>query len=402
MSTPISNIAVYVSYTISKCYKPTIYQEADGIRQLIAGSYVRKNEQRVGFHVATYDPAKPLVIDPVLVYSTYLGGSSQDYGLSIAADRTGHAYVTGLAQSVDFPTKNPLQPALNGGPDAFVAKLSRDGSKLVYATFLGGSDGDGGTSIAVDRFGQAYVAGSTQSTDFPTRNAVQPTLVGKCEFLEDDFGNVYLSCEPDVFVAKLNSTGSTLIYSTYLGGSAQDGCPSGNACPRIAVDRFGQAYVTGTTNSGDFPTKNPLQAQHGGSAEDAFVAKLNTKGSAFIYSTYLGGSDNDIGIGIAVDHFGQAHVTGQTFSADFPTKKPFQPFLSGEADAFVAKLNTKGSAFIYSTYLIVSLLVQDKVEYVRLEGGSSIRLNALIELDGMSLPANAYHQQDISGAIERE
>jgi hypothetical protein len=208
------------------------------------------------------------------------------------------------------------------------------------------------------------VAGSTQSTDFPTRNAVQPTLVGKCEFLEDDFGNVYLSCEPDVFVAKLNSTGSTLIYSTYLGGSAQDGCPSGNACPRIAVDRFGQAYVTGTTSSGDFPIKNPLQSILRGLG-DVFIAKLNRVGSALIYPTYLGGSTgpsfaggNDFSSSIAVDHFGQAHVTGQTFSADFPTKKPLQAALSGETDAFVAKLNARGSALLYSTYLSAGVIAR--------------------------------------------
>ncbi|MGH8650694.1 MAG: SBBP repeat-containing protein [Gammaproteobacteria bacterium] len=215
-------------------HKPLIYQEVEGVRRPIGGGYVRKNERQVGFQVAAYECARPLVIDPVLVYSTYLGGTDDDgdeESRGIAVDRFGQAYVTGFTTSTDFPTQNPLQPASGGSGDAFVAKLNRAGSKLVYSTYyLGGTDFDGGNGIgiAVDRFGQAYVAGLTVSTDFPTQNPLQSA-----------FGGGFA----DVFVAKVNRAGSKLVYSTYLGGTDFD---FGTG---ITVDHSGQAYVTGFTES---------------------------------------------------------------------------------------------------------------------------------------------------------
>ena len=223
----------------------------------------------------------------------------------------------GSTNSPDFPIQNPLQPALGGSLDAFVAKLNRAGSQLVYSTYLGGSSSDFGGGIAVDHSGQAYVTGLTGSTDFPIQNPLQSALGGGSS---------------DAFVSKLNRAGSQLVYSTYLGGTDfEDG--SG-----IAVDRFGQAYVTGLTFSTDFPTQNPLQSAFGGGFSDAFVAKLNRAGSQLVYSTYLGGTEFDWGIGIAVDHSGQAHVTGSTDSTDFPTQTPLQPIFSGSNDAFVTKI----------------------------------------------------------------
>jgi hypothetical protein len=216
----------------------------------------------VGFEVAAYDPTRPLIIDPVLSYSTYLGGSGEDLGLGIAVDGTGNTYVTGSTGSTDFPTTSgSLQPTLGVVLDAFVAKLNAAGSALAYATYLGGNSGDTGSGIAVDSTGSAYVTGSTLSTDFPTQNALQPTF----------HGGGFVG---DVFVAKLNAAGSALAYATYLGGSNDD---QGLG---IAVDSTGSAYVTGLTGStdfrsNDFPTQNALQPIFGGGTSDAFVAKIS-------------------------------------------------------------------------------------------------------------------------------
>jgi hypothetical protein len=318
--------------------KPVVYQEKDGTRQDIDGQYIIKRGQRVSFEVAEYDSKRPLIIDPALAYSTYLGGGGYDIGYGIAVDSSGNAYVTGATYATNFPTMNPLQPANGGRYDAFVSEFNPAGSTLVYSTYLGGSDSDYGYGIAVDSSGSAYVTGSTQSADFPTTpGAFQTTCGGGCPP-----GN------PDAFVAKLNSTGSALVYSTYLGGSVID---NGRG---IAVDKSGNAHITGLTSSADFPvTPGAFQATCGGICyfSDAFVTTLNPTGSALVYSTYLGGSSVDYGYGIAVDTSGDAYVTGFTSSTDFPTMNPLQPANGGGSDAFVAQLNSTGSALVYSTYL---------------------------------------------------
>ena len=307
---------------------PTAWQTINGQRVPATTRYTILEDGSIGFALGSYDPTQPLTLDPVLIYSTYLGGIGNDWGRGIAVDSEGNAYVTGETTSTDFPTASPLQPAHGGIHDVFVAKLNADGSAMLYSTYLGGSGGDGGWGIAVDNEGNAYVRGVTGSTDFPTVNPLQAV-----------YGGAY-----DVFIAKLNTDGSALLYSTYLGGSGED---FGHG---IVVDSEGNAYVTGVTGSSDFPTANPLQATYGGE-HDAFVAKLNADGSVLLYSTYLGGSGWDEGFGIAVDSEGNAYVTGVTTSTDFPTSSPLQVSNSGGYDAFVAKLNTDGSALVYSTYL---------------------------------------------------
>jgi hypothetical protein len=204
-------------------HKPVVYQPAGAERKYVDGRYVLKGEHEVGFEIAASDPMKPLVIDPTLSYSTYLGGSDYDNGLGIAVDSAGNAYVTGYTSSINFPTSNPLQPTMHGGTDAFVTAIDPTGATLLYSTYLGGSGNDAGRGIAVDSAGDAYVTGYTYSTDFPTSNPLQPTNRGGS----------------DAFVAALDPTGATLLYSTYLGGSLEDG---GNG---VAVDSAGNAYVTG-------------------------------------------------------------------------------------------------------------------------------------------------------------
>jgi hypothetical protein len=321
--------------------KPVIYQLGNGSallpngKHLIEGGYVLRalktdsqDSTVVGLEIARYDATKPLVIDPVLAYSTYLGGGVDEWGYGIAVDSTGNAYVTGYTRSIDFPTVNPLQPANGGFADAFVTKIDSTGSTLLYSTYLGGSNDDRGLAIAVDTAHNAHITGYTYSTNFPTANPLQPANRGLV----------------DAFVVTLDPTGSTLLYSTYIGGSKAD---YGTG---IAVDGAGDALVTGYTFSTDFPTANSLQPASGGDS-DAFVAKLNPAGSALRYSTYLGGNKTDGGLGIAVDSVGDAYVTGYTYSTNFPTANPLQPANRGATDAFVAKIDSTGSTLLYSTYL---------------------------------------------------
>jgi len=309
--------------------KPQVYQDASRTRKAVEGRYWMAAANTISFRVGDYDRSKPLVIDPVLVYSTYLGGEEEDVGLGIAVDSAGNAYVTGYTEG-DFPTMNSLQPYESVDDCAFVAKIDPSGSALVYSTYLGGSQGNPAYGIAVDSAGNAYVTGSTTSSNFPTMNPLQP----------------YLEGNSNAFVTKINPSGSALVYSTYLGGSEED------VGMGIAVDGAGNAYVTGTTLSTNFPTANPLQDNFGGGYSDTFVAKLNPAGSALVYSTYLGGSGDDSASGIAVDSAGNAYVTGSTTSSNFPTMNPLQPtYGGGNGDVFVAKINPSGSALVYSTYL---------------------------------------------------
>jgi len=317
--------------------RPTVYQEIAGSRTQISGSYVIKPNRDVAFMIGAYDHSQPLVIDPVLSYSTYLGGAGQDYGQGIAVDVAGNAYVTGVTQSVNFPTQGALQGNNAGGNvtpwDVFITKLTPSGG-LSYSTYLGGSRDDTGFGIAVDSAGNAYVTGTTASTNFPTLNAFQPNAGGG---------------SGDAFVAKLTPTGG-LGYSTYLGGNAQ----SEDVGYAIAVDAGSNAYVTGYTASTNFPVLNPYQASHAndnGDA-DAFVVKLTADG-ALSYSTYLGGNGGDFGQGIAVDLAGNAYLAGWTISTDFPTLNAFQENHAaddGAYDAFVTKLTASGG-LSYSTYL---------------------------------------------------
>jgi hypothetical protein len=267
------------------------------------------------------------------IYSTYLGGSGDDFGNGVAVDSSGNAYVTGTTQSGDFPTVNFFDNLLGGAQDAFVSKLNSTGTApLAYSSYLGGSGNDFGNGIAVDSSGNAYVTGTTQSGDFPTVN-----------FFDNSLGGAQ-----DAFVSKFDPSLSgvaSLIYSTYLGGANDD---LGNS---IAVDTSNNAYVVGTTLSNDFPIQNAFQAANAGS-NDAFVTKLKADGTApLIYSTYLGGSNNDLGNGIAVDTSNNAYVAGTTLSDDFPVKNPLQPTRGGDNDAFISKFNSAGSVLTYSTYL---------------------------------------------------
>jgi len=372
--------------------KPIIYQQSEGTRQLVSGKYVRRSKNEIGFQVGPYDMTRPLVIDPTLVVSTYLGGSGADLASAIAVDQGGRMYVTGVTASTNFPIATPLGLSFGGFFDAYVTCFA--GSSLIYSTYLGGSDYDQGSAIAVDADGNAYVAGSTLSTNFPTTEGafqrssggsfdafvtklgpegsalVYSTYLGGSQndlaqgIALDAASNAYVSGQSgstnfpiselafqrslggplDAFVTKLNATGSALIYSTYLGGTGQD------LADRIAVDSAGNAFVTGSTSSTNFPTLNPFQAAFRGGYWDAFVTGLDSTGSNLVWSSYLGGSGDEFGTGVAIDGTGNVYVTGVTRSLDFPVVNALQPaYGGGDGDAYVAKIDSSG-ALLSSTF----------------------------------------------------
>ena len=306
---------------------PLLYQERDGRRLLVDSRFRLAPNGALGFELGAYDRSLPLVIDPVLSYSTLLGGSGFDSATAIAVDTSGSAYVAGFTDSYDFPTLSPSQSYNAGGNDVFVTKLSAAGNGLIYSTYIGGSGDDRAYGIAVDSSGNVYVTGSTTSLNFPVRYALQSRLLGS----------------RNAFVVKLSPAGNMLLYSTYLGGSGAD---YGYG---IAVDGSGNAYVVGDTTSLNFPATGFQKGFHG--VQDAFVAKVSADGSHLVYSTYLGGSNTDHGAAIAVDSGGAAYVTGSTYSVDFPTMDPFQPHIAGGEDAFIARLNSSGTSLLFSTYL---------------------------------------------------
>jgi hypothetical protein len=310
---------------------PFAYQESDAGRMAIPSRYKLLGGNTVGFDLGPYDHALPLVIDPVLSYATYLGGSGLGAVTALAVDSSGNLYATGWTEAVDFPLLAPVQPSNKGGVDVFIAKLNATGTALIYATYIGGRGDDRAAGIAVDASGQAYITGSTTSADFPM---ITPGLAP---------AQTTLGGGRDAFALKLNAAGTALLYSTFLGGSNSDW---GTA---IALDTADHAYIAGDTLSADFPLLGAAQPLLGG-ATDAFVTKLTPAG-AVAFSTFLGGALDEHAGGIAVDMNGNVYVAGGTTSQNFPVVAAMQAVNGGAQDAFIAKISSAGSAILYSTYL---------------------------------------------------
>lgn len=330
--------------------KPWVYQDlADGTRRTIAGAFRLLSSTEIGFALGAYDRSRPLVIDPVLSYSTFLGGTAANEEIdAIAVDSTGAVYVAGFTNSTDFPvTPGAARTTFAGNTDAFVAKLNPTGTALLYATYLGGASFDEPYRLRVDAAGTAYVAGRTTSADFPVTPGAAQSAHG---------GN------RDAFVVHLDAQGSTLLYATYLGGAGDELTDAGTT--GFEVDANGNVYVAGTTSSTNFPTSpgapqasrgNPNGAQFD---EDAFLTKLNPAGTAILFSTYHGGSGLEA-TGtfepLAVDAGGSAWIAGTTRSADLPTSAgAFDATFAGPAssdDAFVARFDSVAGTRTYSTFL---------------------------------------------------
>ncbi len=372
--------------------RPLLYQVSNGQKTEVAGGFTVQGHQ-IGFAVGSYDKSLPLIIDPILNYATYvgrsindkvnaiavgpdgstyvtgvaaaassagkaeafvahlsangkvldyityLGGADDTDARGIAVDASGNVYITGQTKAIDFPVRNAMQPTCHVDAqakcagDAYLVKLAADGS-LDFATYLGGSGVDAGNAIALDTAGDIYVAGYTESADFPVLRAPQGTSSGK----------------GDAFVAKVSGDGLHILFATYLGGTGRDEALG------LAVDKAGDMFVAGTTKSVDFPTENAFQKNcaslsSGACLGQAFVTKIAADGSAFSYSTYLGGSAADSATAIAVDASGQAYVAGTASSKDFPVLNAYQKVAAGGTKAFVAKLSVDGGSLLYSTYL---------------------------------------------------
>ncbi len=375
--------------------KPVSYQEIAGARRTVESSYSVNGSNDVRFAIGAYDPRYPLLIDPALVYSTYLGGSGEEIASAVAVSPAGNAFVTGYTYSTDFPLVDAEQSTYGGDGAIFVSKFAVDGASLVYSTYFGGSNLDASHAIAVDGSGDVYIVGDTTSADFPTKNPLYPNYpIGGAGFVtkfnsagnalvystflggSQPFGvavdaahNVYVAgntgagfpvtsgayqttCTVNTmctFATKINAAGSALVWSTYFGEST-----GGNYYPYVtalAIDASGNAYLTGWTYTALPVTPGVPQSVYGGNG-DAFIAKIANTGATLAYCTYLGGSEWDAGYGIAVDSAGNAYIAGNTESADFPaTPGAFQTKFGGYSDAFIAKLNSAGTEWQYVTYL---------------------------------------------------
>jgi Beta-propeller repeat len=330
--------------------RPNVYQEIGGARREIAANYIEHSKSSIGIQIGAYDSREPLVVDPVLDYSTFLGGSGGEAGNAIAVDASGDAYVCGSTSSSNFPVTTGVYLGSNpdngtNGTSAFIAELNPTGTQLIFATYLGGSVSESCQGIGVDSSGNVYVTGTTRSLDFPTlANAI---------LLQFPPGNLGTTG----FFSELNSTGTALTYSTFLGGNYRDN-PAG-----VALDSSRNIYIAGSTASTNFPTtanafltsSNSNNNANGGAG---FLTKINlTMTPQLQYSTYMGGSDSDGASAVAVDSVGNAYITGTAASADFPvTSNAFQAFNGGFDNAFVSRFDTSGqtsgfSSLIYSSYL---------------------------------------------------
>lgn len=346
-------------------HRPVVYQEVAGVRKPVQGRYrlasaAGAETPVIGFELGQYDRTRPVVIDPILVWSTFLGGSQNDEGNGIDVDADGFVYVTGATESPDFPvTSGAFQINLKGTSDAFVTKLTNDGTSLVYSTYLGGSGAEVAYGISVGTSGRAFIAGKTNSLDFPIASPPKT----------DPEQGFYAGGPWDIFVTALSKDGAELFYSTYLGGyipGKTDDNRDTDIAYGIAVDEPGNAYVTGMTNSYQFPTVNAIQPAFGGGPQDAVMFKLNVLGR-LDFSTYMGGgalnyqgntdygAGVDAGYGIAVDAFGYVYVVGATSSKNFPTLAPLQrtnrSVKRQDPDGFVAKFIPGGKQLVYCTYL---------------------------------------------------
>ncbi len=361
-------------------HKPIVYQvdpapatSAAGLppgiqrSSLVEGHYTLTASNQVGFALGPYDHTRTLVIDPVLSYSSYLGGSAGDAGYGIAVDSSGDAYVTGSTVSPNFPiTSGGVQTTPGGASDVFVSKFNPSGSGLLFSIYLGGNGADAASAILLDSSGDIYLVGSTSSTNFPTTTGALQTTYG---------GN------GDAFLTELKPDGSVLVYSTYVGGSQADNATA------LALDSAGDVFLTGSTQSHDFPTMNPLQLGNDG-VSNVFVSEVNPTGTALVYSTYLGGSSSDYGTALALDGSGNVYISGYTYSTDFPTQNAFQSVLAGGSDAFITELTPGNIALVFSTFLGGNSI--DRVFSMSLDVSGSIYLAGDTQSTNFPVTSSAF------------
>jgi Domain of unknown function DUF11/Beta-propeller repeat len=352
---------------------PLIFQDG----KPVAGRYRMIDPHTAGFEIGEYDHTRELIIDPSITYSTYLGGTGMGAVTGVAVDSSDNLYVTGWTEAINFPIAGAYQAVNNGGVDAFVAKLNAAGTALVYATYLGGAGDDRGYAVAVDSSGDAYVTGSTASTNFPVANSLRTSLGGM----------------RDAFVTKLNPAGNALVYSTLLGGSNNDW---GYA---IAVDASGDAYVAGDTQSTDFPVLGAVQSVSNGNT-DSFITKLSSS-CKIVFSTFLGGSGNEHAAAIALDSSDNVYVAGGTFSTNFPTAGPIQAANIGGEEAFVTKIASSGASLVYSTYLggsSGSVSAPEQANAIAVDASGNAYIAGVTPSSNFPVSSGAFQPQSNGGA----
>ncbi len=332
------NLSLSVGDGAIELQKPTIYQEIEGIRRTITGSFALRGDNEVGLDIGDYDRNKSLIIDPVLSYSTLIGANNSTQVQGVAVDPTGNVYITGTTFATNYPTVAAFQSTNKGTTNVFITKLNPAGGKILYSTYLGGSGFDNAAAIAVDGSGSAYVTGTVGASDFPTTpGAFMTTCPSLCN---------------TPFVTKFLSDGS-LAFSTFMGGS-------NSPAHAIAVDSAGEAYIAGDTASNDLPTTpGSFEPIYPGmqctSCYNGYVEKLNALGTALVYSTYFGaavgpaGVPSTAGSGIAVDSAGSAYLVGNT--TGIPLQKPIQSSVVGGPNAFITEFSPDGASLVFSTYL---------------------------------------------------
>lgn len=327
-----------------------IYQEQQKVKKTIEGAYRIHNRNEYGFELShEYDPDEVLIIDPFLIFATFIGTSTDEWGWDFAIDPDGFSYANIETDSINFPTSAGAYDSTHNGigfldNDIVIFKLNQNGSALVYATYIGGNSDEYAEGIDIDSDRYVYATGYTNSNNFPTTAGAYDTTFN---------GGFY-----DAFVFKLNQTGSVLSYSTYIGGGGLTSSSGSDYGMGLEVDTNGRVFLTGVTRSSNFPTTaGAYDTTHSGAGnDDAFVLKLNPSGTSLLYSTLIGGTSTDRGYDIAIDAAGNAYVTGPTYSSDFPTNAgAYDTTHNGQFDAFVAKFNAAGSSLTYSTYIGGSL-----------------------------------------------
>ncbi len=363
------DLLIATKWGITREKRPEVYQERDGQRVSLAGRFRLIDRTTFSFELSRdYNPQLAVVIDPVLVFSTYLGGGGDDEAHGVTTDDDGAIYVAGETTSSDFPTVNPLFSA-NGNKDAFITKFSAAGDSLIYSTYIGGSGQDVAYDIALDEEGNTYIAGATGSANWPLVNAYDSTS-------QNDEG----------FITELNSSGNAILFSSLLGGHDDDEALA------VSVDEAGSPVVVGWTSSSDFPIANALQSVKGDTDpdEDAFVAKFQPNGLAVVFSTFLGGENRDHANAVVTDAARDIFVTGQTESGDFPTVNPIDS-AGGGADVFVTKYSSNGSTMLFSTY-ISSLNGNDYGFGIAVSGDSAVGIvgeanhNGFPEVNPLTMP----------------
>ncbi len=394
------NLLITIGTQQLRLQSPNIYQRFNSQRMAVSGSYVLTDSQHVAFKVGSYDPTRPLVIDPVLIYSTYLGCSDDDVIDSLATDSAGNVYIGGTTDSVDFPVTS-LGSLAAGNDHAFVVKLDPTGSNLVYADYIGGNAWDYGFALTIDAQNEVYLTGSTSSSNFPVVNAFQSTYIGSY----------------NAFLTKISAGGTSLLYSTYLGGSGAD-WPTA-----VAVDAISDVYMAGYTSSTDFPIANAYQPtvspnQGGNYGFYGFVTKFVPDGSSLAYSTFIGGSTNvayvngngcpcwgsptnEI-IGLALDSSGNAYIAGNTNTYNFPTTttafESSDSTLNNSVIGFVSKLTSSGS-MDYSTYFYEYSGFITNLFAIAVDGSGSAYVTGMAANDGsFPVTSNTICNAPVMGA----